>query len=343
MTKRIKIGIFALLFSLAVSSFAFSQNHSLGDLTRAADNFATTLARSLPLNSALGLNWSDAYIGQFFPSVTPSFGVGFTVGITTMNRPAIEDLAVLLGFDGMGINIERFPFPAYAGEARIGGFFGLPFDVGLKVGVLPPVGGSDFSFDYTLIGGDIRYAILDRPFLPTVSLGVGFNYLRGGVGGSGGGDGGSFTFRTSNGLGGYWDHTVDLGGSPNIDLHWRTFSLDVKAQISHSFAIATPFFGVGWSLAWSRAGYEVGAPNMVLTPDAGAGGAFTEDDIRAHLRSQGIDPRGGISSHEDERAFNVRLFGGVGFNMAFFVLDLGAMMCLRDANYGASIGFRFQM
>jgi len=328
-----KIGILTFLFSLSVSFSAFSQT-SLADLERTAGEFSSTLARSLPLNASLGLNWSDAHIGQFFPSIPPSFGVGFSAGFTTMNLPAMENLATLFGFQGIGSSIERFPFPAWAAEARIGGFFGLPFDVGFKVGVLPDVGGNNWDINYTLIGGDIRYAVLNRRFLPTVSVGVGFNYLRGGIGGRGSGSGETFTFDVNGNT-----QTVDLGGRPNVSLNWRTFSLDAKAQVSQSFIIATPFFGVGWSFAWSRAGYEVGAPNMNITTTGGV----TEDEVRDFLNDRGINPRRGLSSHVDDQDFNFRLFGGVGLNLVVFRLDFTGMMCLRDQNYGASIGFRFQL
>ena len=46
--------------------------------------FATAAASSLPLETSVGLNWSDAYIGQF-----PHFGIGLTVGAATIPFSAV--------------------------------------------------------------------------------------------------------------------------------------------------------------------------------------------------------------------------------------------------------------
>ena len=147
--------------------------------------FAQDLANGAPFNASTGLNWSPAYIGQF-----PHFGIGLTVGATTIPAAAINQMATALGvalpsqfsyFQQSGV-----PVPVYTIDARLGGFF-LPFDMGFKVGYIPPGAlqqmGLQISADYLLLGADVRYAVLqDKGFIPAISVGLGYNYLRESVG-----------------------------------------------------------------------------------------------------------------------------------------------------------------
>ena len=319
MTKRIVLVTLLLIFKVSLSGFA--QETPIADLQRAANRFSSTLAQSLPLNASLGLNWSDAHIGRF-----PRFGVGVSAGFTTIELSEMEALAEIFGFDGLP-NMDRFPFPGYAVEARLGGFV-LPFDIGFKFGYLPPVGIGDIDIDYMLIGGSIRYAVLNRPILPTISLGVGFNFLRGSIGGRAPASGASFTVDM-NGM----PQTITIDSRPEVNLHWQTFALDFTAQISRSFLIFTPYLGLGLSYAWSTAGYEVDANISGLDPA-----------VITHLRREGIDVSDtGMSSEVDRSDSSIRVFGGISFNMAVIRLDLTGIYSFRDGNYGASVGLRFQL
>jgi hypothetical protein len=133
--KNLKGIIFGLLIIfLPAASPVFSQG-AFKDLQNAADNVIDDLAASVPFNSAIGLNWSDAYIGSF-----PHFGVGASLGATTIDFNAVSGLMSMFGvplkiegfFEGIG-----FPLPAYTVEARIGGII-IPVDIGVKFGVLNP-------------------------------------------------------------------------------------------------------------------------------------------------------------------------------------------------------------
>ena len=330
MTKQTRIKFFVFLLIAKVSFSAFAQTvPTFEALHGAAREFSTAMALSLPLNASLGLNWSDAYIGQFFPSLVPSFGIGGSYGVTSMDRGIMESLATPLGLGGRLPNVARFPFPGYTAEARIGGFF-LPFDVGVKFGHLGPVrnpfGGRDaLRVNYTMIGADIRYAVLYRPLLPTISVGFGFNYLTGGIGG-GVGASQAFSF-----VSGGETRTVSIA-APQVDLNWRTFSFDFKAQISQSFLLVTPFMGIGASYARSRAGFEMSGD---VTGDFGYLAAGELHDINV--------TGGGLSSQVYTNAFSARLFGGIGFTMGVFRLDFTGIYSFRDGNYGASVGLRFQL
>ena len=330
MSKRTKTGLLAIFLVLTISFSAFAQNGELQDLQRAASNFSSTIAESLPLNASLGLNWSDAHIGRIFPGFPPSFGVGVSAGFTSMELGDMNALARQFGFRGVP-NMDRMPFPGYTVETRIGGFI-LPFDVGFKFGTLPSLGFDDFDLEYFLIGGDIRYAVLNRPFLPRISVAVGFNYMRGSIGGRGGSSQ-MFAFADPDDPNNELSITLN---SPNVNLNWSTRSLDFRVQVSQSFIIVTPYLGLGASYAWSRAGYEVRAN---VTGDI--------DRVDDFLRAQGLDGMNvrdaGISSNISNNAFGLRVFGGASLNLAMIRLDITGLYSFLDGNYGASLGIRFQL
>ena len=336
MNEKIKIRYFVLILFLGLSFSAYAQMPDLKDLQKGVANFSEDLAKSLPFNSSMGLNWSDAYIGKFFPSLPPHFGVGMSFGFTTMKLASIETLAGYLGYK-IPFDMTRMPLPAYTVEGRMGGIL-LPFDVGFKFGYLPPVGlwGSDTNMDYLLVGGDIRYVVLDKAILPKISVGMGINYLKGGIGAKVGKsmeltyyDGGSQTIALEK---------------PELILKWDTVSLDFKTQVSKSFLIITPYLGLGMSYAWSSAGYSVDTKvshngNPIEQPDI--------DTIKAYLRQAGLEDMdvdsSGISSIIKNSAFSFRLFGGLSLNLTAFRVDLTGLYSFRDSNIGASLGFRFQL
>jgi hypothetical protein len=334
--KQLKIMVLTAALVFFTTFSAFSQTHSL-DLTalqKQVGAFSDSLARSLPFNSTLGLNWSDAYIGKF-----PHFGAGGMFGITTLDFDAFDEILAI--FDLSMPELPTMFFPGYAVEARLGGFF-LPFDIGLKFGMLPQykLGSADKKMDYTLIGGEIRYAVLDgkkNPILPNVSIGVGVNYISGSLAVAGSSSQFGFTDPLSI------SHSLDLT-DPTVTLLWKTTSFDLKAQISKSFKIVTPYLGFGATHAWSHAGYTVDAP---LTFD---GHALTDADkalIAQYLGDQGEsspDLSGdNLSSITKINGWGFRLFGGTSFNLAVIRLDLTGMYNFLDKMYGISFGVRFQI
>ena len=337
MNKQIKIKVFIVLLILTVSLSGYSQVLTdLTDIQKSVANFSADLAKSLPFNSSLGLNWADAYIGKFFPSVPPHFGIGASFGFTTLEMPVIKTLSGYFGYK-LPFNTDKMFLPAYTAEARLGGFF-LPFDIGFKFGYLPPLGlwGTNMKMNYMLAGGDIRFALLDRKVLPKISLGLGLNYMKSGIGGKAG-----------------QDIVIEYGGAadticlerPEVNLDWSTVSLDFKLQISKSFVIITPYLGVGGSYAWSSAGYSV---DTKVTSDGSASLTAAElADIKQYLRNSGVDAldlgNSGLSSTIKDSAFNFRAFGGLSVNLMAFRLDLTGLYSFRDKNYGASFGARLQL
>jgi hypothetical protein len=339
MNKARKIIVLSALLALCAVFSGFSE--SLGKLQQSVDSFSKTLAKSLPFNSTLGLNWSDAYIGKFLPSLPPHFGIGGVFGVTTMDMPVMKEMAGLLDFT-IPFDINRLMLPAYAAEARIGGLF-LPFDVGVKFGILPPLDlwGTNMTMEYTLVGAELRYALVDgkeHKALPNVSIGVGYNYLKGGIG-TRLGNALSYDFTDAGSV----SHQLEVS-SPRVGLNWETSTLDFKAQISKSFLIITPYAGVGVSLAWSKAGYAV---DSEVKLDGSAINDQGKAMVAGYLSSAGLADMdldaGGLSSIIKEFGANYRVFGGFSLNLAVIRLDLTALYSFGDKNYGFSLGARFQL
>jgi hypothetical protein len=350
-----KIAVFVVGMALCTATLAFSAD--LKDLQNQVSDFSGTLVKSLPFNSTLGLNWSDAFVGKFFPSLPPHFGAGFSAGFTTVDFAAFDGLLNQFGASSIpeALKLGQMMLPAYALEARIGGFF-LPFDVGLKFGTLPDVGSDSASMKYTLLGGEVRYAVVDGKknlLLPNVSVGVGVNYLSGQLT-SKIGSGQSFdlpnaptydelrTQSTSPTLG---TRTLALS-DPTVGLQWETVSLDFKAQISKSLLILTPYVGFGATHAWSSAGYSVttklkydGHDLVDQTVKDGINKILTNT-----LKVEGLDfDSDGFSSILEENGWGFRVFGGFSVNLALIRVDLTGMYNLLDSNYGITLGGRFQL
>ena len=333
MRKQIKVKIIVVLLAIGVAFSGFSQVviPDLADLQEGIASFSEDLAKALPFNSSLGLNWSDAYVGKFIPSVPPHFGIGASFGFTTMKLPILDTLAGYFGLD-IPFKIDRMFIPAYAGEARIGGLF-LPFDVGFKIGYIPPITlwGSLVNMNYMNVGADLRWALVKgNVILPKISLGIGVNYLKGGVGATVG-TGHSFTYLDEFDV----EQTISLSDI-DANFEWESTSIDFKAQISKSFLIITPYAGIGASYAWSKAGYTV---------DATISGDLTE--AKEYLDDLGLGnlylTTEGMSSIIKNGGFNFRAFGGFSLNVAVVKFDFTALYSFLDGNFGGSFGIRFQL
>jgi hypothetical protein len=322
---------------LLAAPLAFGQD--IRDLQRGVDDFSSAMAKAMPFNSTLGLNWSDAYIGQLL-DVPPHFGAGVFMGAALIPAGDIKALAGVLDA-GIPGDLSRLPYPGFGAEARLGGFF-LPFDLGLKAAVLPSVVDS-FDLHHFLIGGDIRYALLKgNAVLPKISLGLGLNFMKGGLGIDAGNQ--ELAVTGSNSL---------YINDPTVTLTWQTLTLDLKAQVSKSFIIFTPYLGLGLTHGWSKAGYEVDSTLKYGTTGAGSGSASALDstgitDINTALSGAGLDTidfdgSGGFSSIIENTRWGLRLFGGIGFNLTVIKIDFTGLYNFNDQTFGFTLGGRFQL
>ncbi|TVR67524.1 MAG: hypothetical protein EA427_13485 [Spirochaetaceae bacterium] len=342
---RTKIILLAVLLVVLPGLMSLSaQDGGIPDLatfSESFEDFSSEFAKSLPMNSAIGLNWSDAYIGQLLP--IPSFGVGITTGFTTIPLGVLEDLVDDLGLDsgsalgdlpGIGA-----PLPGYALDARVGGFY-LPFDAGIKFGTIPEMKIGDVSVEYTNFGFDVRYAVLEGGLvLPKISVGAGYNHLRGSV---------SAPLGIGNTRIASVPDPEDENNTyvlaltdPNVDFDWTANVLDFKVQVSKRFIVVEPHIGLGASYGWAKTNSGFDTQVTVFESDGVTESAISASEL-GKIAGVSIDDKG-LSISTEENPFAIRAFGGASLNVAVFRLDLGAMYNLNSGAFGATLGARFQL
>lgn len=330
-----KILIMMIILVVAVSG-VFAQTITYDELEVSFSQFSTDVAESLPFASTIGLNWSDARVRSL-----PHFGIGLTAGAVFIPKEAFVDLASAMNFalpTEITDSTLGVPLPGYAIEGRIGGLV-LPFDIGIKMGYLPPevLAGSPIAADYTLVGFDIRTPIIKgNVLLPAVALSVGYNYLNAGI-----------ETSVATGLG----SGLDLSGyslsnitftDPKARFQMQSNVIDIKLQASKSLLIITPYAGLGYAYGWSNAGGGVAAGDVLY------GGfpitASDINDINAALAAVGeseLDVSADgflVSSASTGGSF--RAFGGLSVNLFILKLDLNAMYNVSTASLGASANVR---
>jgi hypothetical protein len=332
-----------LTIGLLAGGVATAQSVNYEQFEDSFETFASDLASSLPLNSSIGNNTPDAYIGQLL-SAPPHFSVGLTTGASTIPYKTVEgtmkDLNLDTGpidrFSGIGV-----PFPAYTVDVRLGGFV-LPFDVGLKIGGVPRTdfGGLPAELEYFLVGADVRYALIEQnAVLPNLSVGAGYNFLSGqifvpDVYGQ------TYSFEIPDGSG------DTLGFSdPDLTFNWQSSVIDLKVQASKKFLFVTPYAGLGTSVGLSSAG------GGLVSELQYNGNPATDSDIETieqKFQDAGYDAPElskdeGIAIGSDVNGWAFRAFGGVGFNILALRLDVGLGYDIMGRNVMGSLSGRFQL
>ena len=327
-----------------LAGMSFAQSPDLDKYKSGIATFAEDLASVLPMNSTVGLNWNDAYIGEI-AQISPHFGIGLTTGFTTLPYKRIKALVE----DAMGgdpedipraIQKTGIPIPAAAIDARICGFL-LPFDLGIKLGFFN-FDAADLKIDYLLVGADVRYCVLEQAtFIPKISVGTGFNFMKSKVTmGKALGDGISIDIPAAYsglvpGLAGI--SSLDLT-SPDLYLDTQTKVVDFKAQASWKALIFEPSIGLGVSYGISEV--SAGAESR-LYKNGSTPLSTTEIDALSVL---GFDvDETSLGFTKKVKAFSYRLFGGIGLNLAVIRLDLGLMYGMNSGSWGATFGGRIQM
>ncbi|POR04147.1 hypothetical protein AU468_04010 [Alkalispirochaeta sphaeroplastigenens] len=332
MKRKGIVALFAGALALAAMPVSADTIDNLDTFKGAFEDFSKEFAKSLPMNSTIGLNWSDAYIGQILP--LPSVGVGITTGFTTIPLKVLEDLVDDLGLDSgsaLGdIPSMGVPLPGYAFDARIGGIL-FPFDVGIKFGTIPDTKIGDVEVGYTNVGVDLRYAVLSGGWvMPKVSVGVGYNYLSGSV-------------KAPLGLGDVEIGSVQYEGGekalrlkdPDIDFDWEAHVFDVKIQVSKQFFVIEPHLGMG-------ASYGRASTNAGFDGDITVDGASVNLDNLESISGVDID-KDSIGISKDVTPFSTRIFGGASLNLPFMRFDLSAMYNLTTGAVGGTLGARIQL
>ncbi|HEY9595242.1 MAG TPA: hypothetical protein VHE79_12230 [Spirochaetia bacterium] len=334
-----RVLVVLLVFFAATGAFAV-------DYTTFQSNFNTfvqDLSNGAAFNASNGLTWSDA-TGNF-----PHFGIGLTVGATTIPVGTVSAMATALGItlpSELGyLGQIGLPVPAYTVEARLGGFV-LPFDIGLKGGYIPASlcqsMGSPITADFLLIGADVRYQILkDEGFIPGLSLGLGYSYMRENISVSGLTSGITIA-SISDG-----SQTHDLTMSdPTIEFGAQTNVLEAKLQLSKKLLFLTPY--VGGVAAFSFGSSGTGSVQSQLL---WGGSPITQqqaDAITQYYKSNGQTPpdfstTGFSATATTAAGWDFRAYGGLSVNIFFFALDLNASYDITNNAFGAGLNTRIAL
>jgi hypothetical protein len=346
------LSIALILVLCGSAASAQTSSFDLNSIEEGFRGFADTVAPALPFNATLGLVWSDAYIGNF-----PHFGIGATVGATTIPAEALKPVFTVLGAELPGyvkaVESWGIPMPAFAAEGRIGGFF-LPFDVGLKYGFVPPdiLAEQGVGLDYQFFGGELRYALIKQNLvLPNVSVGLGVSRLNAGIRlDSPIGDLTITQFDVPNTSGGTDTYSVNIE-NPQIAFDWGTTIVDAKAQVSKSFFVVTPYAGLGATYGASDAGGGFSAD--VTVRDSGGTAvdlAALQEQIQQAEAAGLVDvdlpditEQGVYVSNQVDPALAFRAFAGVSLNLLVVKFGIGAMYDIASGSLGGGVNLRVQL
>ncbi|MDR2143675.1 MAG: hypothetical protein LBP29_04835 [Treponema sp.] len=337
MKQAKKVLVIVFLLFLAVLPLS-AQNPTIATLEDAIDDAAEILGKTMITNSGIGLNWSDAYIGQLI-GMPPHFGIGASAGFTAISLDDLDDIYKQFdsdGIDSLDIPVGFLPLPAVAGEIRIGGFF-LPFDIGIKALPLPEMEFGDMKVKYMMVGGDFRYALMqEKGWAPAISVGIGFTYTNVELSSSLGDD----TEVDLSPLSGYTDVDKLLISAPDLNFSMENKTVDLKVQVSKKLFIITPYLGLGVSYGWSTVDLEVDSD----ISDTIGGIGLDPNVIKAVADATGLSLSDtSLKKSNDYSGFGLRGFGGLSLNIFVLRLDVTGLYDIINSNWGASLGLRIQI
>lgn len=265
------------------------------------DRFLEDINKELPDTALSGGTWSNGYIGQLI-SLPPHLGIGVSCGFSRFPASELEAAAseagAVIGIPAiMGRGYIPLINPAI--ELRLGGFK-LPFDLGARFSMLSADKLFDVEVKYHSISVDLRYAIIrESVVLPDIVVGIGWYYTAGNIG---------YGFSPDElGLAGF--DTSGMEGAKSLGIEFKTNVFELRAQVSKTLLIFTPYLGLTGYFAMSESSYEI----------AGA--------------------RDELSSNH----FGSRVYGGLSFNIFMVKIDVSASYNFVTQNWGGNVGARFQL
>lgn len=323
-----KRSVVALAIALSAAAALYPQS-TLAGFETAFSSFAGDMAGSLALDSTIGSDWSDAYIGGF-----PNFGVGVTAGAAFVSSDGSSTLFNALApgslpgaFKSLGI-----PIPAVIATAKIGVPF-LPIDIGIKGGYIPASAGAALrglygvSANYANMGIQVRYAIIKQNLLlPNISIGAAYDYQKG-----------SITAPTGIGSQSLSDGAGDsiTMSSPNLALSWTSNTFDFTAQVSKQLLFLIPYFG---------AGYTVGTSSVTGGLDSNISTTGSATAIATYLSANGGSLTSTGFSYTASSSDPVfRVYGGLSFRVIIVDFDAQAIYVPAVKALGASLTARVQI
>ena len=303
----------------AINEAVNAYNDKIGDFAKFApytttikglNCFTDSLVDAIP-NSQIQQNvWANSWIGSILPK--PNFGFGINTGVSKLDVSPLVDVIKTFDENNEDSGLpETLVWPTITADFRVGGFM-FPFDLGFTVmsfdsDTIGSIGNAidPAYFDFFMIGGDVRYALLQGGLMrPKVSVGLGLYHTSG-------------------------DFGVEDDGS-SAELDFSSTSLVLSAQASIKLLFFVPFAGTKVMFTKSNVDWKVKANwSSILN---------TNDSKIQEAVEYGFLPST-FTGGSDSGFFNhIRpvIFGGFAFDL--FVLDItfsGSYDFISDIPSGA--------
>lgn len=343
--KKILFTIFtAAIFTSVLSAQEFDKTKSRTQISGALEKTTDMISEILPENSSLLGAQPDAFIGKFIPSIPMHFSAGTSFSGTFIKTETLKDAMTDLSdgisgtlkngnaTDDFNINFDlpaNIPVPTAAFTFRLGGII-LPIDLGVFGvttfnGLVKDISFDDFKagLDYTTIGFDLRYAILDGTgLLPKFSVGGGYIYSNL-----------SLDFEANKNF--ETNPTYELNGSPNnsadlkseVSLSSKTHAIFAEAQLSKKILIFEPYIGTKLFVTKTTNEYDWNYNTFVNNEKQDE---LSDSDKKSETKDFSTDN------------VSTQFFGGLGITLAKFQIALNGAYNVKTNYWSVGLGLNFK-
>jgi hypothetical protein len=334
------LAVAAILLSKPALGFT-QTTYTLSEIASDLKDVSDDIRGALAFTSAIGLAWSDTYVGQLI-GIQPHWGIGLSMGLTSLKAGRLNGLLEKFGYTSDFALADKPLLLAYTIDIRLGGFKQLPFDIGIKWGLLPyaPLFG-DISYEINSIGLDFRWEIVNG-WLDTPSLSVGFEIdsVTGGIRNAG-----------NTTLTGLASRDIVVEGDATAGLTWDVLVFSLKTQVAKNFwrPRLNMYAGLRIGGYYAKTGYELSGGDGILIDGTPLHqfGNFSALAISLN-RASGNDmtfsvDEDTITGLREDFGAAIVFYNGLAFHFTSKTcLDISLMLDVINFGFGTSIGFRYQ-
>lgn len=341
MKKFLFIIFMTAIFTSLLTAQNFDKTKSRNQISSALEKTTDMISEILPENSSLLGVQPDAFIGKFIPSIPMHFTIGTSFSGTFIKTDTLKDAMTDLS-DGISETLKNgnaandfkidfdlpanIPVPTAAFTFRLGGIF-LPVDLGVFGvttfnGLVKDITFDDFKagLDYTTLGVDMRYAILDGAgLLPKFSIGGGYIYSNL-----------SLDFEAKKNFtttSSYEIPSVDADLKSEVNLSSKTHTIFAEAQLSKKLLIFEPYIGTKLFVTKTINEYDWKYNTFV---DGQNQGELSDSDKKSETKDFSTDN------------VSTQFFGGLGITLAKFQIALNGAYNVKTNYWSVGLGLNFK-